>query len=130
MSAAFEFIYWKLPAILCAILILFLTSHPTLEAPNLGLVWQDKIYHFMAYFGFGLTLARAVSKNSYSKFIAGIRKIVLIGICFAIFDEAHQILIPSRNADIWDALADSVGILSATGAFFAFLRRSKTRTRD
>jgi len=127
MNSILGYIYWKMPAVLCAAFILFLTSHPTLEAPNLGLVWQDKLYHCIAYFGFGLTLSRAISRNNYINFIAGFKKILLIGFAFAAFDEAHQIFIPTRSADILDATADGVGVLVATFVYFVFLRWNQRR---
>jgi len=118
-----RFLRWKLPAILYALFILFLTSYPKLETPDLGIDWADKVYHFGAYFLFGFLLARAFSENSREKAAAVIYRSILFGILFAIFDEIHQIYIPGRYGDVTDAVADILGIVLGHAGFWLFISR-------
>ena len=117
-----------LPVLLYALFILVLTSYPKLETPGFDLGWEDKIYHFGAYFIFGLLLARSTTECKLEKLSSGIFKASIIGIIFSIFDELHQIAIPGRYAEFYDGLADITGILTAQLAFFVlinFIQKNK-----
>ena len=112
-----QFIRWQLPVVLYALFILFLTSYPKLEIPDVGFSWDDKIYHFGAYGIFGLLLARATTQYSPEKWRKGIFIASCIGIVFGIFDELHQSVIPGRYTELADLAADISGILSAQVTF-------------
>jgi VanZ family protein len=129
-----QFIRWRLPVILYALFILFLTSYPKLEIPNVGFSWDDKIFHFGAYGIFGLLLARATTHYSPKKWYKGIFIATTIGVVFGIFDELHQSIIPGRYTEFADLMADIAGILAAQVTFLLlanyFSRKSHVHTNS
>jgi hypothetical protein len=62
----------------------------------------DKVLHFCAFAALGLLLRLAIPRAVTPG---------LIGIGYAIIDEWHQSMVPSRAFDVFDILADSGGIL-------------------
>jgi len=114
MNNRFSFknrIIFSLPAIFIAVVIFWISHTPHPEFPKIGIVWEDKIAHVIAYFLFGLSLILF--------FLANIRKfdyrfIVIItmifGTIYGCSDELHQYFIPGRDAEILDWIADMVGI--------------------
>lgn len=113
------FIRYQLPAILYAIAIFVFSSIPTLSPPELGVSWDDKIYHFLEYAVFGYLCARAFyyQRNRVLRDFALIIALV-VGSLYAVSDELHQSYVPERYADVADLLADVLGIVAAV-VFFA-----------
>jgi VanZ family protein len=89
---------------------------------------QDKIYHMMAYFVFGFLLVRANTKGEMAKFKTCAMVAIAIGSVFAVFDELHQMFIPGRTCDFFDATADIVGILLAQFAFWLLNKNARIRS--
>ncbi len=112
-----RFIRWKLPLIIWAFIILTLTSYPTLEGPNLGFEAQDKLEHCCAYFVLGFLLARAFGEEKSFLVRGAVQKSLVFGSLFALFDEVHQLFIPGRSCELWDGVADVVGILLSQMVF-------------
>ena len=112
-----EFLRWYLPLLLWATTILILTSIPTLKPQSLGFNAEDKLAHFGVYYSLGLLRVRALG-SGYRAENRVLLKSLLLGVSFAALDEAHQILIPGRSGDIFDFLADSLGILCALITFW------------
>lgn len=106
-----SFLKFQLPTILWAVVIFAVSSFPNLEAPDLGFRAMDKVYHLIEYGIFGLLLMRAFH---YQHNIAMKNKALvltlIVGILYAVSDEAHQLLIPGRNPALGDVLADSIGV--------------------
>jgi VanZ family protein len=69
----------------------------------------DKVVHFIEYLVLGATL-RYWSTDGRWLFLAG-------GIAFGALDEIHQSIIPTRDASLWDFLADASGM--CVGFIFA-----------
>ena len=112
-----NFLNGYIPAIVWASFILILTSIPTLSAPSLGIDFEDKLYHFIVYFVFGLLLARAGMQRQNSRMTVGLFYAFLMGTTFGVLDELHQTFIPGRTCDFWDATADAIGILAGVLVF-------------
>jgi len=104
---------WKIPVILWACTILFLTSMPKLEIEQVDFDASDKLAHFSVYFVFGYLTIRMFLQGYNLGWRSALIRSTITGVVFAAFDEAHQLLIPGRSAEIWDAAADIAGVLAA-----------------
>lgn len=103
------------PAVVLSIAIFVASSMPALQPPSMGIDWQDKLYHGLAYFVYGLCLQVAVL--GWNVRIATLRAgliVCVIGIAYGVSDEIHQSYVPSRMAEVADAVADAVGVLLST----------------
>ena len=114
------FIYYQLPGIIWTIVIFVLSSIPSLSPPNLGIEWQDKIYHFIFYMAYAIFLARAFYFQNYSfkvkqKFWL---HTLLFGVLYGISDEIHQYFVPGRYMEFADGLADSLGVIVGVTLFY------------
>lgn len=116
-----RFIKYHFPAIFIACVILTLSSIPKLEPPNLGLEFQDKIFHVIAYLALGITLCHSAS-TLFAKAGFQIIYTLSIGLPFAILDEFHQGFIPGRMPSVFDAYADSIGLLLAILFYYWFVK--------
>ena len=115
--------YW-LPLIGYVGLIFTLSAQPYLQSP-LTFHNGDKIEHFCEYGGLGILLVamlRAANPRQprlFASFAA-----VAVGMVIAAADENFQRLIPGRQCDFYDWVADSTGV---TLAQFAALLWSRLR---
>lgn len=105
------FLYWYLPAIIWASLLVVLTSLPKLEPPAMGLKMADKIYHFLFYAVLGFLWIRARVRGQSSRLKSELWVVGFSGTAFAALDELHQLFIPGRQCDLMDAVADTAGVL-------------------
>jgi VanZ family protein len=107
-------------AIVCALIVVALSSWPSVNLPNLGVGYLDKVLHFGQYTVLAFLVVRGWVASGASRFR---RLTMLIGILilFAALDEYHQGWIPGRDPDWWDWIADALGIGSgsAVGAWLA-----------
>lgn len=88
------------PAILYGILILALSSIPGKQLPSTIHLVSDKILHVVLYTGAGLTVYYA---------LPSVIKTVLIVSTYSALDENYQRLIPNRECDRYDWMADTIG---------------------
>lgn len=100
-----------MPLVLYWIVLLIATSLPGPDVPDLGV--SDKLEHFSAYcvlaFFLNLTL-RFQDRYKWLKSKAAAAA-VLIASVYAALDEIHQLFIPSRDCDIKDWIADTLGAI-------------------
>ncbi len=114
-------------ALFYALLIFAASAIPT-AAPTLGFRLGDKVLHFLEYavFSFLLFLALFTSGKEFLR-----RHVFLlscfVGIAYAVTDELHQKLVPGRSCDIFDFLADSMGIIVVQIAVWLYLKRRQRR---
>ncbi len=88
---------------------------------DLGFQWEDKLYHFIAYFIYGIAAAIAI-RAAFPRFNHRFTLILLIitVMVFGASDEFHQWFVPGRSSDFADWLADVLGgIASAAAVAFA-----------
>jgi len=76
---------------------------------------SDKLLHALAFAGFGVLLAWGFGRALAGKPRAAVRAAILTGCAGGVLDEIHQIFVPGRLADPWDAAADILGVLAAIG---------------
>jgi VanZ family protein len=104
------------PALLYMGLIFYLSSQP---APSIGV--SDKILH-MAGYG-ALALAVLFGLAGSMRFWRAWALSLLISSLYGGSDEIHQSFVPSRTADVFDALADAAGSLAALAVAAALAPR-------
>lgn len=106
-----RFIY-KVPAILYAILIFWLSSIPQDEMPKMALLRFDKLLHLLEYTIFGMLLMLAFTSNNSRRVTERAPLFTLTtGILYGITDELHQWFVPGRFVSVFDLLADAIGIV-------------------
>lgn len=92
-------IYW---------LAIFTGTHlPGSSLPRIGT--SDKVLHALAYTGLSFLLAWALPTLGRS--LAHISWAAVIAVTYSCLDELTQMLVPSRSCDIYDIVADCVGIV-------------------
>jgi len=103
---------FKFIALIYAILIFIISSIPQITPPSLGFKLEDKVYHFIEYSIFSFLLFLAFSKARTDFFKKNLFLLSsLIGIIYAYSDEFHQRFVPGRTYDLYDFLADCLGII-------------------
>jgi VanZ family protein len=113
---------FKSAALIYAALIFIISSLPRITPPPLGFQFEDKVYHFVEYSIFSVLLFLAFyrAKTDFLK-----RNVFLfsslIGIAFAYSDEFHQRFVPGRFYDLYDFLADCLGIILIQAALWIYL---------
>jgi VanZ family protein len=95
-----------MPALLWAAVIFALSSQSSLPGPPFPIVGADKIAHAGEYAVLVLLLLTADRGRRPWFWVAA-------AILYAVSDELHQLLVPYREADLLDLLADSAGAVLA-----------------
>jgi VanZ family protein len=108
------------PAAAWFALIFTLTSVPSPHV-SVGIPHFDKIIHFGIYLPFGFLLMRAAGSGSLKRLALAFAVCLLAAAC----DELHQLIIPGREADLFDFSADMAG--AALGMILWCLLRGVTR---
>ncbi len=111
--------YWS-PVFLYALLIFLFSSRPVPSGiPEMFLF--DKLLHIIEYAVLGLLLIRSFENSRFPQSL-GARSVlsVLIAATYGLSDEIHQQFIPSREASIYDLLADTIGAFLGVLAYVLF----------
>lgn len=95
-----------LPAAAWAATIFWLSSRPTLPAPDVANL--DKAAHFGAYAVLGGLLAFAAHRSRLPVGFA-----IVLGVLYGASDEVHQMFVPGRSPDVLDWAADAAGVVAA-----------------
>jgi len=122
---------WCLPAVAYAALIFALSSTtlPPEAGPIPGLFRLDKLLHIAEYAVLGALTAVAVRRVAPAFRWGGLAAIVA-GIGYAASDEFHQTLVPGRRGDVWDFLADALGVALGVLVVLWLARRSAPRIEE
>ncbi|TWU59998.1 VanZ like family protein [Rubripirellula tenax] len=75
---------------------------------------NDKIKHFSAFFGLAMLMCYATTSE---KLVKRFGIIALVAMAYAAFDELTQMLVPGRQADVMDFVADAAGVLTAISVY-------------
>ncbi len=111
-----RFSLWA-PVILYMAAIFYVSALPEPPIP----AGTDKPLHGLAYLGLALVVVRAVVGglprriDMWSATIA-----MLITVAYGATDEAHQMFVPGRSAEVFDLLADTGGAIVGTVACWAW----------
>ncbi|MDR3334109.1 MAG: VanZ family protein [Treponema sp.] len=113
----------KVPAVLIALAIWFLSSQSTLPQPK-GILGFDKVQHLIAYAAFAGAIGLWFSLDQEKgRVFRTMLVIVVIASVYGISDEIHQYFVPGRNASVWDWVADTLGAILGAAAILAIARR-------
>lgn len=104
-----------LPALLMAAGIFYASSLENIELPLDSLSFNDLLFHFAAYFFFGLTLLVAAYPwhPTLNYPFRTYTLLIVIGILYGLSDETHQAFVPQRTFALTDLTADSLGVIFA-----------------
>ncbi len=81
------------------------------QMPSLGSSYDDKLYHFIAYFGFAFLWNTYTKGIKISKYL----RVFVSLICFGIILELIQHNInPNRMYELYDLLANCLGVIIGT----------------
>jgi VanZ family protein len=110
-------------------IMLFTGTHMP-SPPRLGVQVNDKVQHFIAFFGLATLLYWAVpARRSVNRKIA---IVLVVAITYAAFDEWTQRFSPRRTVDIRDFFTNVGGIMTATLVYVIsraiWIRFWRTRT--
>ena len=105
---------YHIPVIIWAILIMIVSSIPYLGPSPIKFTYHDKLEHCFEYAILGFLLAYAFTKSRPGPIF-----LAVLAICaaYGIFDELHQLIVPGRNCDPFDALADILGSAAGAGIY-------------
>jgi VanZ family protein len=112
--------------VLWAIVIFGASSVPSDAIPQSIIFSQDKLIHMGVYAVFGILLYRGIRRRSTGTWIAAGWLTFGIGVVYGASDEFHQHFVPGRSMDIFDLIADAIGIACAIG-FARYLERRRSR---
>lgn len=110
----FLFYFWL-------VIILILTSYPTLPPLHDKLVSIDKVGHFVVYSILAFFYMKKEQNNKLSKTHLNLS---ILAIVIPFIDELHQIPIPGRDFSFLDILADFCGFLMIIIIFKIKARKS------
>lgn len=117
---------WRfLPAVAYYGFIFFLSSRSSfpVESPFSGF---DKLAHVGIFGLFGTILAWSLADRRDGLGTMRMALAFLIGAAGGALDEVHQIFVPGRSAEVWDAVADAAGVAAG---LFLFNRIGRARRR-
>jgi VanZ family protein len=97
-------------AIFCTFFIVYLSLSDISDLPKLEVAYEDKLYHFVAYFA--LTSVWLLALTPYSSKSLRVNILISLGIIgFGIVIEIFQELITDyRVFDVFDILVNSIGV--------------------
>ena len=105
---------YLIPAPLAALVIFISSNREIAEMPDLGFDAQDKLYHALGYFIFGVCLGMFFTGIRSDSPMRRTRLLTLLtGAIYAATDEIHQYFVPGRQCDIFDWVADLLGVAFA-----------------
>ncbi len=121
-----HFLRYQLPAILWALVIFAASSVPASRLPRFVFRINDKLIHASIFLILGFFVYRAlelrIRRGSFSWRRAALT--VFAVAAYGVLDEIHQMFVPGRTPDVWDAVADALGgILSTVALYLIYKRR-------
>lgn len=112
-----------IPIVCYSLLIIYLSNLESVPYVIKQFEVKDKFLHFFGFMAFSIfvfiplifnniTLFTSKLKNTYKDFNLSTKYAFIFSILFAISDEIHQGFVVGRDADIFDLLADILGIIA------------------
>ncbi|MBT8367954.1 MAG: VanZ family protein [Deltaproteobacteria bacterium] len=106
-----QFTFYWLPLIAYCVLIYIQSDHPSPESiPSFR--FSDKLLHFVAYAVMGVLFYRAYQTLPFKNNIQLVMLLSMISASlYGISDEIHQSFVPLRDAQLLDAISDTLGAI-------------------
>ena len=121
-----KFLRYHLPVILYAGLIFLVSSISTLPSKVPFFTFRDKIVHFLEYLVFGCLLWHSAMRW---RIVTNLMKLIslalVIGIVYAASDEVHQYYVPGRDGNVYDWIADVIGLAVGLATAYIFIGRKR-----
>jgi VanZ family protein len=112
--------FWLLVALYCG--VIFYLSSLANPLPLLTRHVWDKLLHTTEYGALGALLALALGVWDQPRRGWRVGLAILLGCLYGVSDETHQFFVPGRDAEVGDALADTLGAsLGASGVWLLAL---------
>jgi len=126
-------LFFQIPWQLLMLAIFVQSSIGSLELPDFGFDFMDKVVHFFVFGVLGMLTARGM-RNVKNKRISENYLSVTFLICaiYGILDEIHQYFVPGRHCSWGDMIADILGVF-VLGLVYKYyvdlqeLKNNKTR---
>jgi VanZ family protein len=121
--------FWRyhLPVIMYAGLIFLISSISSLPTKMPFFTLKDKLIHFLEYAVFGFLLWRSAIRWKIDTGLARLILLTLIlGMAYAGSDEIHQYYVPGRDGNIYDWIADVIGLAVGLVTAYIFAGRKIT----
>jgi VanZ family protein len=118
-------ILFRLPALLIAGLIWFLSSLSTLPLPK-GILGWDKLQHLLAFWALGVAAGFWVYPAFWHRrpvFSLLLTALVVSG--YGAIDEFHQYFVPGRDCNVWDWIADTLGAFLGALTVMPLIKKTK-----
>lgn len=117
-----------IPALLWALLILFLSGFPGNKIPVVSFKFTDKIAHFIMYAVLSVLLLFGKTNNKSLSFNVNVL-VILICVCYGGFMEFLQnTIFINRSGNWYDFLANTIGVFLGV-LFFPFIRKILPKKR-
>jgi VanZ family protein len=114
--------------VLYAILIFVISSIPYLSITSSRFELLDKFYHFIEFGVLSFLLFLAFFKSEVKLLNTKPQLFsTFFGVGYAFSDEVHQYFVPGRSADIFDFVADCIGVILVQVILWFYLK-SKSQT--
>lgn len=119
------------PVLVYAALIFIVSSITTFPDSTPAFFGFDKLAHFCEYYLLGYLSCRWASamETPFLKSRA-IWMTIILGTLYGLGDEWHQAFVPGREASLWDALFDSLGVLTAAVTYRMLKQRIRSLNRS
>ena len=115
----------RLPALLIAGLIWFLSSQSILPQPK-GILGWDKLQHLLAYGALGIAAGFWVPPVLWRRrHVLSLLLTMLAVSAYGAIDEFHQYFVPGRDCNVWDWFADTLGAVFGTVAIKVLMIKTK-----
>jgi VanZ family protein len=126
------FVGYQIPFFAWALGIFVASSIPGEDFPNWSIFSQDKLLHFIVFFGFALLLERALHHQLRWPSLSRRSHLVtfVVAVLYGSFDELHQFFVPGRNPDVFDLCADTAGAVVAVFVVWALTRRRSLPAKE
>jgi VanZ family protein len=114
--------------LLWAVAIFLSSSIPSDQLPNLAILGFDKVVHLSIYCILAFLIHRALRRQTHLEVLQknALSATIVLTIIYGISDEMHQMVVPGRNATVYDVLADGIGASSYAALFALWQRRSRS----
>jgi len=109
------------------LLIFVLSSRPYLHSPGPDFELKDKLVHLVEYLILGILLTAAVGRLACRTKAGTFLLFLAIGATIAAFDEVLQSHVPGRSMDVFDWVADVLGVTVGVGLFVSLTRSAGKR---
>jgi VanZ family protein len=108
---------YRLLSIGWMVLIFWFSSRSKIDIPSL-FCGQDKLGHFLVFGILAFFYASSFRQQEENSSFTRVLLITVMVAVYGLFDEAHQLFVPGRDASIADLVADTAGGFFAAVIFY------------